>query len=509
VIFFRNEFRPLRETAWELMLPVGTLVSWNQCFDKHMTPYHMVDRRGKAGKVTIEVVRQVVDKAKEFKAKGRRMRIGKFTSYLKEKLELNLAQKTIANILIANDLYKAETRRRRPRFYRSLCRRIPNGLLSLDGSELAVWIDDIVEKFNVELGVDVGSFCHTGFGIHRTETAEAVIEALEAHRRQWGVPLGVVFDHGSANLSYDVSQYLQDHGVEPVPAGPGNPKGNGTDEGAFSLLKRTLGKICIDTSSPEALARSVLEKLISVYITMRNQMTLRRCMVSPSTRMGMPITDAQRQEERQRLAEHKRAKNAPDTNQPKYDRLDWIIRSHDLCPELAELDTARRSIRGYDLQAIARAEEAFLKAVNRDGRRKNLSYFFGILKNIQKEMDNEQYQNYCRKRYNYQLILEQQKRQDQKDELAAPPSIETIVKMAAAAVTQKVKAIKNLAERKVRQWVLELLEAVRYVAPIRKKIQDAIGALSHLDGKQKEQVWGLLERFLNQKPGTESVTLVS
>src|SRR4030042_1231152 len=120
------------------MLPVGTPGSWNQCFDEHMTPYHIVDRRGKAGKVTIEVVRQVVDKAKEFKAKGRRLRIGKFSSYLKEKPELNPAQKTIADILIADDLYKAETRRRRPRFYRSLCRRIPNGLLSLDGSELAV-----------------------------------------------------------------------------------------------------------------------------------------------------------------------------------------------------------------------------------------------------------------------------------------------------------------------------------------------------------------------------------
>ena len=73
-----------------------------------------------------------------------------------------------------------------------------------------VWINDAVEKFIVELGVDVGSFCHTGFGIHRTETAEAVIEALEAHRRQWGVPLGVVFDHGTANLSDDVAQYLKE-----------------------------------------------------------------------------------------------------------------------------------------------------------------------------------------------------------------------------------------------------------------------------------------------------------
>jgi len=336
VRFFRNESQTLRETAWALRVPVGTLGTWNQGFDEQMNSYQVVDRRGKSGKVTLEVVRQVVDKAKEFKAQGKRLRIQKFTSHLNEKLQLILGRKTIADILVANDLYKAETRKKRPRFYRSLCRRIPNGLLSLDGSKLVVRINDAVEKFIVELGVDVGSFCHTGFGIHRTETAEAVIEALEAHRRQWGVPLGVAFDHGTANLSDDVAQYLKDHGIEPVPVGPANPKGNGTDEGAFSLMKRTFGEIRIDSSSPEALAKSVLEKLVSVYVTMRNQMILHRSTGSPTAQMKAPVTDTQRQEERQRLAEHKRAKNAPDANQPKYDRLDWIIRSHNLHPEQAE-----------------------------------------------------------------------------------------------------------------------------------------------------------------------------
>ena len=31
-----------------------------------------------------------------------------------------------------------------------------------------------------------------------------------------------------------IVSYLSDCGIEMVPAGPGNPKGNGTDEGAFS-----------------------------------------------------------------------------------------------------------------------------------------------------------------------------------------------------------------------------------------------------------------------------------
>lgn len=507
--FFRDEFQTLRETAWVLRVPIGTLGTWNEGFDKGMNLYQVVDRRGKSGKVTLEVVRQVVDKAKELKAKGKRLRIGKFTSYCNEKLQLHLGRKTIADILVANDLYNAETRKKRPRFYRSLCRRIPNGLLSLDGSELVVWINDTVEKFIVELGVDVGSFCHTGYGIHRTETAEAVIEAIEAHRRKWGVPLGVVFDHGTANLSDDVAQYLKDHGIEPVPAGPANPKGNGTDEGAFSLMKRTFGEIRIDTSSPEALAKSILKKLVSVYVIMRNQIVLHRSGLAPAEHMKTPVTDAQRQEERQKLAEHNRIKNAPDANQPKYDRLDWIIRSHNLHPEEAEIEHARHSIRGYDMQAIIKSEEAFLKAVDRDARRKNLSYFFGTLRNIQRNTDNDQYQLYCRERYNYQQMLKVQRQREQKEEFDAPPKIEIIVEMALMAVTKNIRSITELAERKVRQWIQELLKSVRYVEPLRKKVRDAIGSLSHIDVKQKEQVWRLIEQYLNPKTGTESVTLVS
>ena len=499
----------MREIASRLTLPIGTLVSWNKGFDADMKLYKTVDRRGKACRVTIEMVRKVVDQARELKARGKRIRIGKFVREIKDELNLNLSQKTVADILIANDLYRAETRKRRPRFYRSLRHRIPNGLLSIDGSEIVVWLGNVSQKFNVELGVDVGTFCHTGFDIRRTETAEAVIEVMEQHRRQSGVPLGVVFDHGSANLSKDVSKYLHAHGIESVPAGPANPKGNGTDEGAFSLLKRTLGKICIDTSSLEALARSVLEKLVSVYMTMRNQMALRRCACSPAACMATPASDGQRQAERQRLADHKRAKNAPDANQPKHDRLEWIVRTHDLRPEPAERQRAHHSIRGFDMAAIAKTEKAFLKAVRRDGRRKNLSYFFGILKNIQQEIDDAQYSAYCRQRYNYNIMLEQQRRQQEKEEMDAPASLETIVKMARIAVTQPTRKITEMALRKTRQWVLELTKTVRYLSPLKKKFQDVINALTKSSEKQKEQVWQLLESFLNQQPVAESVTLVS
>jgi hypothetical protein len=106
----------------------------------------------------------------------------------------------------------------------------------LDGSRFIIWIDNVAFTLNLELAVDVGSFTHTAFSIADTETSREVIPVLEAHRRQWGTPLGTVCDHGRANLSEDTIDYIEAQGIEMVAAGPRNRKGNGTDEGAISHL---------------------------------------------------------------------------------------------------------------------------------------------------------------------------------------------------------------------------------------------------------------------------------
>jgi len=494
--------------AWVLGLPSGTLSGWDQGFDEQVRPYRMVDKRGTCGKVTIEIVRQVVEMAKDFRDRDKRLRIKGFTRAINQELELSLSRKTIREILIANDLWRTETRRRRPRFYRNLCRRIPNGLLSLDGSEFVVWIDDQAVRFNVELGVDVGTFCHTGFGIHPTETAESVIEVLEQHRRNWGTALGVVFDHGSANLSEQVRAYLKAHEIEMVPAGPRNPKGNGTDEGAFSQMKQTIGSIRLETSSRESLAKSVLHMMISLYVKMRNRMALRKNEVTPLVKMRAPVSELQREKEHLRLLDHKESKNTARTNQPKLDRLHWIIQQHRLEPQAPELERARQCIRHYDLEAIAKSEEAFLKAVNRDPRRRSLAYFFGIVRNIQQQIDDQRYQGYCRERYNHEVMLELE-RSRQVEQLQAPPTIENIVEIAIAAVTSSASYLKEKALKWCRQWTEELCKSVSYVGALKKKIIDVIGAEKHLDESQKEQVWELIEQFLTPKSEAEGVTLVS
>ena len=480
--------------AWSLGISVGTLDAWNQAFDEQLRPYKKSDKRGKASKVTLATISQVVDKARQWKARGKRLRLARFTKTLYDDLGLDLGQKTVQEILIANDLWKPQTREKRPKFYQSLCQRIPNGLLSLDGSEVSLILGEQVLKYNVELGVDVGSFCHTGFDVSPTETSEAVIRTLEQHRQSWGDPLGVVCDKGSANLSEKVTAYLEKHAIEIVPAGPGNPKGNGTDEGAFSQLKRTIGTIRLDTSSPQALGKSILEKILAIYVAMRNQMALRKPRKNPQEQMQAPVSEKEREIERQRLHKHKASKNADNESRAKIDRLHWLMDYHSLSPEPAALQRAERCIQHYDLEAITKSEEAFLKAVNRDGSRCSLAYFFGILRNTQKDLDDQRYRDYCREKYNYEL---QNKRLH--EEIRDPEaSIEGVVQMVATALGLKNENLQQSALRRCQQRIQGFLATRSYIKPLWNQFLKAIGARNDLDMNQKERAATIIEQLINE-----------
>jgi hypothetical protein len=486
-----------------LAVSTSTLSCWNQGFDQNMKPLKIPDKRGKASKVTLEIVRRVCRKAKQLKDQAKRIRLKQFTENLKKEDAIDLSAKTVNEILIANDLAAAQSRKKRPQFYQSLCQRIPNGLLSLDGSEFTIWLDNMAFTFNLELAVDVGSFTHTAFSIADTETTEEVISVLEAHRQQWGTPLGIVCDHGSANLSEDAINYIQAQGIELVAAGPRNPKGNGTDEGAFSQMKKALGVICLDMSSEKALAKSVLNALISVYVYMRNRLCLHNKSVMPIEQMAMPVCQDQRNVERQRLKEHQKAKTGSEEDQLKLDHLQWVIDHFGFELEAGVLKRAQYSIKAYELEAIGETQKAFVKATNRKADRCNLSYFFGILKNIQQQRDEQAVKQYCRQRYNYQQMLDMQRKQDTEQQ---PASIDHIISMLEKAVTQKSRIVKELAIRRVGEWTQQLMTNYSYIGSLKKKLSDALGKLNHLTFEQKQKAWELLEQFLNPK-AEKSVTL--
>ena len=484
----------------------SVLGDWNRVFDEEMRALEVPENRGKASKITVEIVRIIVRAAEEIMQRGKRLRIKGFTKELREKQGIDLSKRKVREVLIANNLFAPETRRKRPRFYLSLRKEIPNGLLSFDGSEMVVWVDREPYRFNVELGVDVKTFDHTCFSIGDSESSEELIKVLEAHRRKWGEPVGVLFDHRSSNLSEEIGKYLEAHGIEPVPAGPYNPKGNGTDEGAFSQMKQALGVIRLDLSSPRELARSTLEKLISLYIAMRNRIPVRGTPLSPSEAMRTPVMQEQRDLERQKLKEHNRLKRRRNEDQDKLDQLHAMLRYHGITAEPDALKHAERSIKGYEMGAISAAEEAFLKAVNRNPEKKSLSYFFGILVRIQRERDDEAYRCYCTRRYNEEVMM-QLKRQEQE-----PPkthSVEDIVGILVQAVKASVQFVREVALRKAQEWTQELMEAYRYMGALKNRFSEALGNLKDLTIEEKNKIWELIEQILNPKTTEKSVTQIS
>lgn len=465
------------------------------------------DNRGKASKISVEMVRVIVKAAESLKAQGKRLRLQGFTKHIRTEHGVLLSRKKVKEILIANDLFAATTRRRRPRFYQSLRKEIPNGLVSLDGSEMIVCLDGQPYKFNVELSVDVKTFAHTAFSVGDTETSDEVIKVLEAHSKDWGWPLGVLCDHGSGNLSEKTMNYLKEHEIELVPVGPANPKANGTDEGAFSQMKRVLGTIHLDSLSPRALARSILEKMISIYITMRNRLPLKGNISSPLRGMSETPSQLKQNLEREQLRNHTRARGESQEDQKKLDRLHHLIQYHGIAAEPSALKQAGRSMKGFELGAIISAEEAFTKAVNRKSERKTLPYFFGILKRIQQERDDEAYRQYCRQRYNQQVMVDLQRQQQEHKQQS--PSVENILSLLLQATKASVRFVKELAIRKAYQWTQELMASYHYPGALKKRFSDALGNYKDLSLDQKTRIWELVEQFLNPKTSVESVTRFS
>ena len=454
------------------------------------------------------MIRKIVDVATEWNEQGKTIRLKKFARHLSEEHGIVLSSKTVGDILVANDLREKKTRKKRPKFYQSLCQRIPNGLLSIDGSEFTVFLGDDSYKFNVEAGVDVVSNLHTAYSISKTETAEEVLKVLEEHMEKWGQPLGVLYDHGSANLSQEVDQWLKENDVKSVPAGPANPKGNGTIEGAFGWLKRTVGDIRIDMSSKETIAKSVLEILISVYVKMHRRLELGGDGPSRIELMQTVINPETREFEKKRLADYLKSRMKSDDS-PRLKLLYSMIQQLNMNPDIKAVKRAQQTIVHYDMASIQKAEKAFVKAVKRKSDRLNLAYFFGILKRIQQEQDDLAYADYCRGKYEYNQIFEREAHEKELRDMDKPPSIDQILEVMLQGITIKQRRIQEFAMNGAVEWIEQLKKTVEYIKPLQKKFMDAIAELKDISLEQKKKLQQIIVSLLAVKNQDDRVTSIS
>ena len=260
-------------------------------------------------------------------------------------------------------------------------------------------------------------------------------------------------------------------------------------------MKQALGPIRIAASSPKQLAESILNAVVGLYIKMRNKLGLRSKGITPQKNLKNQLPDEnQIESERRRIKEHLESKKLSEETSLKIDRVNWLVKHYGLREAPEVIDRAERTIKGYELEAITASEKAFEKAVRRDSKRKYMSYFFGILRNIQRDRDDEAYKSYCRKRYNYDTMLKIE-RQQQDMLQQSQPSIADIVSMLEKAVIGPVRFVKELAMRKAQEWIDELMKSRSYAGVLKKQLLDAIGELTHLDQKQKRNIGNLVEQF--------------
>jgi hypothetical protein len=229
---------------------------------------------------------------------------------------------------------------------------------------------------------------------------------------------------------------------------------------------------------------------------MRNKLPLRKSPVTPQAAMGIEISEEVRQKERERLIQHNKNREDSGEEQNKLEILHWLIQNHEIEVDTPSFRRAEYSIKFYSTDAIKKSEKAFLRAVDRNSDKKNLSYFFGILKNIQQELDDAQYHEYCREKYYYKSLLESERRQREDEEKQSKPSFDMIVDLAAAALNVSGKVQKSVCER-CKSWLDLHLKSSKYLEPVRKKIQDAIGELNEADTKTKKEIWDWIEPLLS------------
>jgi len=277
----------------------------------------------------------------------------------------------------------------------------------VDGKELKVEFNGTQYSFNLETCKDIATDAITSHKISDQETAEVVIEVLEEHLRLHGKPLSLLMDNSKANLSVEVECLLKEQGVMDILAYPGKAETKGHIEGENSRIEDKIGTIRIKGRSEREIAKSVLERVISLYVEMRGQTP--RCSVC--NRMPLELMNYEpTQEERARAQGELRKQRGKSQAHRNEDRapipeekeilIQGVMGRNGL--EVTDIGRFHKTLRSYDTQAIKKAEEDFYAYSFRENfceRKRTGQYFVGIVRNKQIEIDQQRKRELLRQRY--------------------------------------------------------------------------------------------------------------
>lgn len=126
----------------------------------------------------------------------------------------------------------------------------------------------------------------------------------------------------------------------------------------------------------------------------------------------------------------------------------------------------------------------------------SLAYFFGILRNVQQDLNDQRYRDYCREKYNFELQLKNKRLRGESQ--AQEASIEGVVQMIATALGLTNDNLQQSALRRCQQRIQELLETRSYIKPLWNQFLKAIGARNDLDMNQKERAASIIEQLFHE-----------
>jgi len=175
-----------------------------------------------------------------------------------------------------------------------------------DGKALAVVVDGVAHRFNLELLVDAHTDAFVGVRISDEEDAAAVVNAfddalLTTNER----PLALLLDNRPSNHVPLVTDHVDPALV--IRATRARPQNKAHVEGGFGLFAQRIPPLVVDTTDPRELARKVVDLIATTFFRAMNHRPRRdrrgRPIGTRADSYHQPVTPDERERALERLRE--------------------------------------------------------------------------------------------------------------------------------------------------------------------------------------------------------------
>jgi transposase InsO family protein len=312
---------------------------------------------------------------------------------------------TFGDTFIGDFLQLLGLRQRRPRMpveapwsSGTFRRHFPGAQWLGDGTSIAVYWNDQLFVFNVEVFLDSATDAVVGFDVSDSEDEEALRQAYRAGLETTGIPpIGCTLDNRPSNHSPGAVTALK--GAIVVPATPGRGQAKAPVEGAFGLFQQAMPALDIAGRTPREMAQNALRLLLTSWFRGRNGRPRKRLGgLSPAAayEASSPTPEEIQGVREWFLEEQRRQERARRTREARQDpvRLQLLIQGLE---ELGIPDPDRRlavSLASFAREAIARGLATFrtkkelgtLPADVDPGR-----YLGGIIRNLNTRIELERF----------------------------------------------------------------------------------------------------------------------